>query len=70
MRLELYKQYGLTLDHILDLHGITEKRWREKKSLHSKIKKSKDILTLKSLTDEELSNLIEEIEDFFPNEQL
>jgi hypothetical protein len=67
-RISLYRSYGMTLERILDVNQIKGSRSVAKHLLHKALKRAKGIKTLTSLTDYELEQYIEEINNFFPIE--
>lgn len=62
----LYRSYGYTLERILDTHGINGSRRIAKGLLHKAFKRARGINTLTRLTDQELDDYINDINNFFP----
>lgn len=62
-KIKVYKKYGVLIDLILD-EIQSENRVYDKKRIHSELKKSYGIESLKSLPIEELLDFVSEVEVF------
>ena len=64
----LNKQYGLTLERILDLHGIEQNRSIVKNWIHNELKRKAGIVSVAKMRNEDLKHYIDLLNDEFPVE--